>query len=525
MTGLDTARILCVEDDPGVARLMEKRLAREGYRLDLAADGLSGLSMAMSGDYAVLLVDQRMPGMSGLEMIRRLSEIGRLPVTIMITGAGDERTAVEAMKLGASDYIIKDAAGGFFSLLPAVIEKGLNAWRLAERGRRMETELARAEKLRAIANMAGGIAHDFNNLLTVVLGYIDMTAEDERLDPSLRPMLGTAAAASLQARDLIQKFTLFSSGGHPVMRRGCIRELLADAAHLSVSGAGAACELDLAPDMAEVFADSGNIRQVINNLVMNAVEAMDGGGVVRVSAENRTIRGEADLEVGGVGPPPGRYLRVAIRDTGRGIPGEHLEKVMDPYFSTKQRGAEKGMGFGLSTAYSIIQRHGGHIAIDSAVGVGTTVSIHLPAAEPAEPAQAPPPAPDAADVSFAGRRALVMDDEEMVREVAARMLDKLGIEAACVADGQAAADRYAEAMRAGRPFDAVILDLTVRGGMGGEGAIAAIRAIDPDARAIVTSGYGDNPIMKNHHAYGFMATLAKPYDRKELIDALRRLFQ
>ncbi len=511
--------VLCMEDDAGLARLLQKRLTRQGFRVALAADGVEGLTMARETPYDVLLVDQKMPGLSGIEVLRRLAAIDRIPPAVMITGAGDERIAVEAMKLGAADYIIKDPAGGFLALIPAVLDRVLNQHRLAERNRQMETELRKMEKLKAIGNMAGGIAHDFNNLLTVILGYINMAASDPAMPAPLKSMIGKAETATLQARDLTHQFITFSSTEYPDLRPMPAPQVVADAARLSLSGGRVKCDCRFPDDLWPVIADPRHIRQVINNLVTNAKEAMPDGGVVRITGENVVVRPDGDRTL--LPLQPGRYIRINITDKGRGIPGADLEKVLDPYFSTKERGPQKGMGFGLSTAYFILQKHGGYLGIESEVGHGTTASVYLPAAEGAEETPPPRPSPETA---LAPKRLLLMDDEKMVLQVSGQMLRRLGHTVVYAEEGKAAVDRVAESIRAGTPFDGAILDLTIRDGMGGREAMAEIRKIAPDIRSIVSSGYSEDPVMHDFIQYGFDAALPKPYDKKEMAAALFSVF-
>lgn len=512
-------RILCMEDDAGLARLLQKRLTRLGFGVDLAADGVQGLAMAGENAYDILLVDQKMPGLSGIEVLRRMAALDRMPPTVMITGAGDERIAVEAMKLGAADYIIKDATGGFLALIPAVLDRVLNQRRLSERNRQMETELRKVEKLKAIGNMAGGISHDFNNLLTVILGYINMAVSDPALPDHLGSMIRKAETATLQARDLTHQFITFSSTAYPELRPMAAPELVESAARLSLSGGRVNCECRFPPDPWHVVADPGHIRQVINNLVTNARESMPDGGVVRITGENMVIRPDGDRNR--LPLQPGRYLRIDIADQGWGIPKEDLEKVFDPYFSTKERGPQKGMGFGLSTAYFILQKHGGYLSLESEVGAGVTASVYLPAAEEAADAAAPRPESGSA---LPPKRLLLMDDEEMVLQVSGQMLKRLGHTVVFAVDGAGAIDRVTASIRAGTPFDGAILDLTIRDGMGGREAMAEIRRIAPDIRSIVSSGYSEDPVMHDYRSYGFDAALPKPYDKKEMAAALFSVF-
>jgi len=271
--------------------------------------------------------------------------------------------------------------------------------------------------------------------------------------------------------------------------------------------------LDIATDLWPVEADEGQLAQVIQNIVLNAHEAMAGRGIVRVSAANANLARGTNPGL----PDGGRFVRIDIQDSGIGIPEQNLAKIFDPYFTTKQRGS----GLGLATSYSIIKNHGGIIEVKSGVNKGSTFSIYLPAAEHAEAA----PTATTTPVSGKKGRVLVMDDQELVLSVAKKMIVALGHEVECVSDGKEAIEVFRHARDAGTPFDLVILDLTVKGGMGGEEAITILREIDPEVLAVVSSGYADSPIVADYRAYGFAAFLNKPYKIDSLKDCLNKLLK
>jgi two-component system cell cycle sensor histidine kinase/response regulator CckA len=299
----------------------------------------------------------------------------------------------------------------------------------------------------------------------------------------------------------------FSRGGAPIKKTLALDGLIRDAASFSLRGSHSRCEMVFPEALLPVDADEGQLSQVVNNLVINAVQAMPEGGTVRISCENTEL-GEAS----GMPLPPGKYVKVSVTDRGVGIPPEHLKKVFDPYFTTK----EKGSGLGLATSYSIIKRHDGHISVESQPNLGTTFSFLLPAST----ADIRPEAV-VEHRSFRGSgRILVVDDEAMIREVAARILVSQGYEVESVSDGQMALVRYAKAQQQGSPFDVVILDLTIPGGLGGQETIKKLLEIDPQARAIVSSGYSNDPIMAQFAEYGFKGVAAKPYTIKTLSQAV-----
>jgi len=305
------------------------------------------------------------------------------------------------------------------------------------------------------------------------------------------------------ARGLTQQLITFAKGGQPIRKLTSLSQLIEDSVRPALSGSRVRCEFHLADDLWPAEVDAGQMGQVIRNVVLNAREAMPQGGVVSVRAENRVLGSHEHPSL-----PPGDYVRVSIADRGGGIAKEVLPKIFDPYFSTKQRGDQKGMGLGLTICHAIIQKHGGTIAVESAVGVGTTFHLYLPASRKLI-AQETAPMPK---VLPRPGRILVMDDEEGVRNVMGVSLQQMGHEVELVADGQKAVETYGSAKGQGRPFDAVILDLTVRAGVGGHEAIQALLKIDPAVKAIVMSGYANDPVVLEPERCGFNGALVKPFD-------------
>jgi signal transduction histidine kinase/ActR/RegA family two-component response regulator len=373
-----------------------------------------------------------------------------------------------------------------------------------------EAEILRAQKLESVALLAGGIAHDFNNLLTAILGNISMAKELASPEAELLEPLADAQTASLRARDLTHRLLTFARGGAPVKKSISVAELVTTCARLASSGSKAACQLDLPGDLWPIDADEVQMGQVLTNLILNADQAMPAGGSITVRCRN---------VLPGASPAPpdarGRYVEIVVRDEGIGIRAEDLGKVFDPFFTTK----EKGRGLGLSTAYSIVKHHGGSISVDSSPGAGSTFTLHLPASR--SPATARPA--DGRDVRRGQGRILVMDDEEAVRRALQRMLAHLGYEVECASDGAEAAELYARAMRAGKRFHAVVMDLTIPGGMGGKEAVRRLLELDPQVKAVVSSGYSSDPIMSDYRSFGFAGVVGKPYELAEVAEALDRI--
>jgi signal transduction histidine kinase/ActR/RegA family two-component response regulator len=382
--------------------------------------------------------------------------------------------------------------------------------------KRAEEEILKAKKLESVSILAGGIAHDFNNLLSVILGGISLAQTVARPTEPVFRLLAEMEKASLRAKELTQKFITFSTGGMPIKRRGFLKGLVENAASLALSGSNVDCTFSFPDELWPVEVDPDQMSQVISNVILNAREAMPQGGSMEIHAENiEAVQGKSEA---GLAVKEGRYAKISIRDHGAGIHGENLARIFDPYFSTKDRGPQKGMGLGLTIAHSIIKKHEGYIHVESERGDGTTVLIYLPASSQEEPAQTEK---QESPLPFSGKkRVLVMDDDEMLRDVAREMLEQMGHEAEVARNGEEAVQEYSRAYASGRPIDVVILDLTVKGGMGAKEAVKKLLEIDPCVKAVVSSGYSHDPIMSEFGKHGFSGMLAKPYRMEKLSKAL-----
>jgi len=383
--------------------------------------------------------------------------------------------------------------------------------------RKLEEERLKTQKLESIGVLAGGIAHDFNNILTAILVNISLAKMYTDPEGELFRRLAEAEKASLRARSLTQQLLTFSRGGVPIKKLTSISELIKDSTHFALRGSNVRCEFSISDDLWPVEVDEGQMSQVLHNLILNAQQAMPEGGTIRIRAENKIVDA---VEKPGSPLQTGPYVQVSIADEGVGIPEEHLPKIFDPYFTTKQTGS----GLGLATTYSILKKHGGYIGVGSKVGVGTTFYIYLPVSQKRISAKAEPARVDSEIHPCARRgRVLVMDDEEGIREATGEMLRYMGYEVGYARDGAEAIDLYKKARELGQPFNVVIMDLTIPGGMGGKDAIKRLMELDPEIKAIVSSGYSSDPVLAMYEQYGFSEAMAKPYKVEDLKQVLEKL--
>jgi len=367
----------------------------------------------------------------------------------------------------------------------------------------LEQELFKIQKLESLGLLAGGIAHDFNNILTAILANISLAKCLIPPDNTARTRLDMAEKASERAADLARQLLTFAKGGRPIKKSVDPAKLLIDSVKFALHGANVSCEFSQPESLWAIEADPGQINQVINNLVVNAVQAMPEGGHIHISTENIQL---TDVEVLPLGS--GRYVRISVKDSGVGIPEEIRQKIFDPYFTTKPY----GNGLGLATTHSIIRNHGGHITVTSTPGAGTSFLIYLPASDN-QPVEAA-----VVEEFFSGGsgKILVMDDEEMIRNAAVEMAHHMGYQPNSCENGEKAVDLYRDAMETGEMYRAVIMDLTVPGGMGGKEALQQLLALDPEVKAIASSGYSDSQSMGEYRKHGFRGVLPKPYSIREL---------
>ncbi|WP_020677637.1 PocR ligand-binding domain-containing protein [Geopsychrobacter electrodiphilus] len=375
--------------------------------------------------------------------------------------------------------------------------------------KRHEEERKTIEKLNTVGTLAGGIAHDFNNILAGLYGNISLAKIKLVKDHPAFRFLDAAEKSMRRATLLTNQLLTFAKGGAPVVESVNLGELIEEVVQFNLSGSNVKPVISLAENLWLAQADLGQLQQVFGNLTINAAQAMPEGGYLWIEVENTEVA-ESNIQ----SLAQGRYIRIRVKDNGTGIAPEHLNRIFDPYFTTKQTGS----GLGLATIYSIIHQHGGHVSVDSRLGKGTTFTLYLPASELTELPQKEPKVVLEAPEHTA--RILVMDDEEMIRTSISAMLEELNFTVETAVEGQQALDTYQHAMTVGTPFDLVILDLTIPGGLGGKDTAAKLLQIDPAVQMVVSSGYADDPIMANFSAYGFKGVLVKPYHLDKLSEVI-----
>lgn len=377
---------------------------------------------------------------------------------------------------------------------------------------KMEEEIQKAQRLESAGVLAGGIAHDFNNLLTAVLGNISLAKNYADPGNIIYERLLETEKATIRAKDLTQQLLTFAKGGVPVTRTVDLSNTIVESAEFVLRGSNLKCECYVADDLWPVDADVGQINQVIHNLVLNAAQVMPDGGTCRLEAKNIEIHDTDPVLL-----EKGRYIKISVHDEGEGILPENIGRIFDPFFTTKKTGT----GLGLPTAYTIIKKHGGLLTVDSEIGKGTTFHIFLKASENTlrqEQEDEVPTEP----IKGEGR-ILLMDDEEFVREIARELIEHLGYTVVTANEGREALELYKKSLEEGDRFAAVVMDLTIPGGMGGKETIKKLKELDPEAKAIVSSGYANDPILAHYRDYGFDGMVAKPYKVEDLAETLHQV--
>jgi PAS domain S-box-containing protein len=375
---------------------------------------------------------------------------------------------------------------------------------------RTEQELLKTEKLQSLGILAGGIAHDFNNTLAAILANIQLAIYKLEKNEDIRTYLSNTIDTARKASDLTKQLLTFSRGGAPVKKDASLIDLIKDTAEFALRGAKTVAKYAIPDNLWVVSVDEGQISQVFHNLVINAKQAMPKGGVIKIGAENIIIQENNPFR-------SGCYVKITVKDQGLGIPKEHLSKIFDPFFTTKK----DGNGLGLATSYSIITRHNGYLEVESREGEGTTFYIYLPALN--KKVEKEEAENEVATASGQGLKILLMDDNAQILNAVGEMLENSGHHVVLTTDGSEVIEYYQAARKLNEPFDVVIMDLTVPGGLGGQEAIAHLRDFDPNIKAIVSSGYANDPIIAEYEKFGFCGFVIKPYRFDELNKVLNQV--
>ena len=428
--------------------------------------------------------------------------IGLANHTVLIARSGSERVIADS---GAPIRNSEGAIIGVVLVFRDITEK-----------ERIDHELLNAQKLESVGILAGGIAHDFNNMLGGLFGFIDLARFSLKKNDAVAAgnYLSKSMGAFDRARSLTQQLLTFSKGGAPVKQKVNLVYPIKETVLFALSGASVVPEFVIDADLWSCLVDEHQISQVIDNLVINAVQAMPTGGTITVAAHNVCLPSELPVFLN-----KGPYIKITVSDHGVGIMPEYLSKIFDPFFTTKQ----KGSGLGLAAAYSIIKRHDGHIEAASTIGKGTTITVYLPADIHSAEIKTDSPESVLENIRLKKGRVLIMDDEVFIAEVAKKILEHAGHVVTRCQNGQQAVAAVTAAVQSGTKFHCVILDLTIPGGMGGRECIVKIRAVDPDIKAVVSSGYSDDPVMAHPQDYGFDDVLIKPYQHAQIIAVVEKL--
>jgi len=439
---------------------------------------------------------------SGLETVLPVKDIleggslAEIPPRTMLRGRSDSMRLVEGRMAPVADSTSKRVGAVF--VLRDVTER-----------QRMQEMLQNAARMESVGILAGGIAHDFNNILTAVLANLTLLQVDLAGMPEEANLLDEAVRATKRAGELTLQLLTFAKGGDPVRTAVLLNEVIREAATFALRGSNVKSEFEVPDNLRAANVDRAQISQVIQNLAMNASQAMPDGGALRIAASSEHVATGARPSLA-----EGDYIRITVSDTGAGIPPEHLGKIFEPYFTTKLQ----GHGLGLAAVFSIVKKHQGHIEVSSVVGRGSVFTIWLPAA----PLPQAAPARNTAAAGVArGKRVLFMDDEAPILKLAEKLMTRLGLEFGSASNGKEAIELYRAARESGKPFDLVVMDLTIPGGMGGREAISILREIDPGVRAIVSSGYSSDLAMADFRKHGFRGMVAKPYDITQLSAVIR----
>jgi PAS domain S-box-containing protein len=501
----------------------EVALAAEKERLALILQAVGDGVIAIRADGTIEFMNRAAEKLTGFlesttggkritELLSILHERTRRPLPELLTnlapGGQSEGTALLVSHDGTERFVgysVSRTSGD-----PGQpVETVLVLRDITERSR-MEKELQRSEHLESLGVLAGGLAHDFNNLLSGIFGYVSLARICSDGTSEVHKHLEEAMSVLGRARDLTHQLLTFAKGGAPTKTLASLKDIMQQSTSFVFSGTNVKAQLSIPDDLWTCEVDTGQLSEVFNNLLINAQQAMPEGGTVAVKAENIDETGTIPKVL-----KPGNFVRLSIKDTGIGIPQHHLDRIFDPFFTTKQ----KGSGLGLAISYSIVRKHDGHISVQSEVGKGTEFSIWLPALPDVQPIT-----DFDTETLYRGKgRILIMDDEDYIRTSAQNMLRLIGYTCDTAENGRLAVEAYKKALVDKQPYNAVVLDLTVPGSLGGKQTLVELKGIDPKVKAIVSSGYSEDPVIANPEEAGFCGVLKKPYTVYQLSKVLFRV--
>ncbi len=505
--------ILLVDDDDLILKGTGMDLNAHGYQVTTADSGEKAIELLKKHSFDLVITDLVMGAVDGVAVLKKAKDKHPETMVVLLTGHGDRTAAIEALRLKADDFLLKPCS-------PAELHHRVNFClkqsKLKKKLKAADKAIQNAKELEALGSLSGGIAHDFNNLLYVIMGNISLVQDDIKKETQIFENLKEAESACIKAKELARRLITFSKGGSPVKKICTIDKLLKDVAASLLTESSIKSNVLLDDSLRQVNIDRTLIRLAVHNVIVNAKEAIGNKGQIKVSCKNIDIAKESTLPLN-----YGEYIKICIVDQGCGISNDNLEKIFNPYFSTKDMGNNKGQGLGLTISYSIIEKHEGLITVESELEIGSTVSIYLPAfltedtelkrmvgtsdrQEPVEP------------TATGKGKILLMDDERTIRNFLSKVIKRLGYNIQTCIEGKEAIKIYKKALKSSEPFDVIILDLTNKLGMGGKETMKKLLEIDHSAKGICISGYSDDPVVSNFGEYGFTGSLTKPATKKEL---------
>ena len=512
---MELKKILIVEDNTTIAEDYRYCLEKLGYIItSIVSSGEESIKRAETEHPDAVIMDIKLQSdMDGIEAAKQIFSRFEIPV-IFLSAFSDESVLKRAVQTGSFAFLVKPFEE---RELHATLEMVLCKSEAGKVQKKLESHLLHQQRMESIGSLAGGIAHDFNNLLSVILGNLSLALKSFDIEPQLSKYIKNAQRASVQAIDLSSKLLTFTTGGNPVKKPVSLEFFLKTSISSLLKKTSVKSDYIIPETLSMVQIDELLMKQVIDNIVVNAVKSMNGNGKLEISAENKSIEQTSEIL------KPGKYVKISIKDYGSGISGENLSKIFDPYFTAEKKGAEKGIGLGLSICHSIIEKHKGFITAESEYGISTTIIIYLPAADTVSPKKDIISRPEKKRKQLEKQSILIMDDEPMIRDLIGYMLKNLNYKSEVCNNGEEAIEKFKKAREEGRPFDVVILDLTIQFGMGGKNTIRELLKIDPDIKAIVSSGFSFDPVIEHYKDYGFSLSLSKPYTIENLKTAMKEI--